>query len=91
MEFVCVSKYYSLLRNNVLLIEGIQQNGKPWYGIQIEVMNALPDVIDEEERRQIAYNIVPQAMNEIFGDGNWDTEKRPKKSGAGTTSWIIIK
>ena len=86
-----ISSAINSLRNNVLLIEGIQQNGKPWYGIQIELMNALPDVIDEEERRQIAYNIVPRAMNEIFGDERWDTEKRPKKSGSGTTSWIVLK
>jgi len=48
-------------------------------------------VIDEEERKQIAYTIVPRTMDEIFGEGNWDTEKRPKKSGTGTTTWIIIK
>lgn len=86
-----VSSAISSLRNNVLLINKIRQHGFPWYGVQVELMNALPNVIDEHERRQIAFNNMPRAMNEIFGENNWDTEKREKKTGPGMTTWVFIK
>lgn len=79
------------VKNNVILMSKIRNNGIPWYGFQVELMNALPNVIDESERRSMAYSIVPRAMNEIFGDGNWETEKRDKVTGSGTTTWLVIR
>jgi hypothetical protein len=58
----------------------------------VEVLeNALPEIIDERDRNKIAYNNVRHALNEVFGDGNWDTEKKAKRDGSGTTTWVIIK
>ena len=45
------------------------------------------------DRDQIAYGLVPKAMNAVFGEQTvaWGTEKRPAKSGTGFTTWIVIK
>jgi len=87
-----VSSAISSLNNNILLKEKIETKGSPWYGIQVELMNALPEFIDDNEKRQLAFSILPRAMNEIFGEGSWETEKRPKARDTGkTTTWVVIK
>ncbi|KUK70372.1 MAG: hypothetical protein XD88_0707 [Methanocalculus sp. 52_23] len=87
-----ITSAISSLNNNMLLVEKIRRNGSPWYGIQVELINALPDFIDENERRQIAYNILPRAMNKIFGEEQWITEKRPKPSDPQRkTTWVVVK
>ena len=30
-------------------------------------------------------------MDEVFGYEQWDREKRPSKSGPGTTTWLVLK
>ena len=60
-------------------------------GIVHELEEALPNVLND--RNQIAYNLVPQFLNDTFGERGkgWDSEKRPKKTGSGTTTWVVIK
>ena len=67
------------LRGNRHMIGRLREFGHPWYGVQVALEEALPDVVDD--RGQLAYSIVPRAMNEIFGEQKvgWDTEKRKKK------------
>lgn len=60
-------------------------------GILKVLENALPDIIDERDRNKIAYNNVRRALNEVFGEGNWDTEKRLKRDESGSTTWVVIK
>jgi len=87
-----VTSAISLLKNNVFFIDRIRRNGSPWWGVQVELIEALPDYIDKKERQQIAYNILPRAMNEIFGEGMWDTERRPKPGDPSKlTTWVIVK
>lgn len=82
----------SSLRNDILYIEKLKKQGKPWADVQNKLTDALPHVIDRKERWDLAFTFVPQAMNEIFGENNWNTEKRPKKNDPSkNTSWIIIK
>jgi hypothetical protein len=52
---------------------------------------ALPPVIDPAERRQMAYSLVPQALDDIIGKDKWATEKRPKKQGSGLVTYVILK
>jgi len=86
-----ISSAISSLNNNIFFIERIRQNGSAWWGIQVELINALPDFIDKNERKQMAYNILPRAMNEIFGEGKWGTEKRSKATDpTKTTTWVVI-
>jgi len=60
-------------------------------GVLKPLEEALPDLIDD--RNGIAFNLTPRFMNEVFGEKGvaWDTEKRAKSSGAGTTTWIVLK
>jgi hypothetical protein len=52
---------------------------------------ALPKILDD--RNKIAYDLVPQFLTETFGERGkgWDSEKWPKKSGTGTTTWLVLK
>lgn len=80
-----------LFKTDELTIGKIKNNGLPWFGVQKRISELLPDVIDKDERLyKIAYTITPRVLNEVFGEGNWDTEARPKSSGSGTTKWIIL-
>jgi len=80
------------LRKRTDLIERIRKNGLPWMGVQTELLNALPTVLDEQERQKLSYRLVPRAMNELFGEEAWSRERRPSKSKAGGyTTWLVIK
>jgi len=60
-------------------------NGMPWYGVQQFLIDHLPEYL--EDRRQFAYNLVPKAMNAVFGlqPTGWETFKNP------TTGKLWIK
>ena len=47
--------------------------GIPWGGIIAALKEGLPDTIDD--RGQLAYDLVPRALDEIFGLGRWETYK----------------
>ena len=68
----------------------LRNYGAPWRGVQERLKEELPERLFN--RDDIAYRIVPKAMNAVFGRQNtaWKTEKRPSKSGNGFTTWIVI-
>ena len=72
------------------LIEKLQNNGVPWRGIQESLKEALPE--SQGNRNDVAFKLVPKAMNIVFGNQNtvWKTEKRPSKGGKGETTWIVL-
>jgi DNA helicase HerA-like ATPase len=79
------------LEQNKSVLDRIRKNGIPWMGVQSPLMDALPaEVMDQAERKNIAYANVPRAMSQIFGEGRWKTERRQKVSGEGTTAWIVL-
>jgi hypothetical protein len=51
--------------------------GMPWFGVQQFLIDHLPEQL--EDRRQFAYNLVPKALNTIFGPQpeKWETFKSP--------------
>lgn len=71
------------------ILHRIRQRGVPWRGVQERLKEELPNSI--RDRDQVAYKLVPKAMDATFGRQaeSWDTEKRPSKSGAGQTTWIV--
>lgn len=71
-------------------LEKLQSYGVPWRGVQERLKEELPE--DLVGRDNIAYKLVPKALNAVFGQQNiaWETEKRPSKSGNGFTTWIVI-
>jgi hypothetical protein len=75
--------------NDKDFINKLQKYGVPWRGIQEKLKGALPEHLGD--RNDIAYKLVPKAMNTVFGKQNtaWKTEKRPLKSGNGQTTWVV--
>ena len=64
-------------------------DGAPW-GAAIEVLKKqLPEHL--EGRSEIAYQTVTRLADAVFGSGNWESYRRDKKGGSGTTSWIKAK
>lgn len=84
-----VSSAIQGLKADAQTIGRLKAQGMPWKGVQVRIAELLPDVIND--RDNVAYSIVPQAMNNIFGEGGWDTERRPSRSGNGTTTWIVVR
>ena len=76
-------------RNETQILNRLVENGVPWRGVLETLKTYLPDLLDEKDR--IAYQLVPKAMTAVFGEreSGWKTEKRPKKSGSGFTTWVI--
>ncbi len=71
-------------------LERLRHYGVPWRGVQERLKEELPERLFD--RDNIAYRLVPKAMDAVFGQQNsaWKTEKRPSKSGNGFTTWIVI-
>lgn len=71
-------------------LEKLRHYGLPWRGVQARLKEELPEHLID--RDNIAYRLVPKAMDAVFGqqDTVWKTEKRPSKSGNGFTTWIVI-
>jgi len=78
------------LSNDKNFMYKLQKYGVPWRGVQEALRGALPEGLSD--RSNIAFKLVPKAMNAIFGKQNtaWKTERRPSKSGKGETTWIVI-
>jgi len=77
------------LRSDEEMLRRLRRNGVPWRGIQERIKEALPEGI--YNRNEIAYNLVPKAMNAIFGrqGATWKAERRPSKNSKGYTTWLI--
>ena len=76
------------LRGNDDLRQKLEsQNGMPWGAVQQFLIDHLPEHL--EDRRQFAYNLMPKAMNAVFGPKptGWETFKNPS-TGA---TWIRVK
>jgi hypothetical protein len=60
-------------------VEG--QNGAAWGTIQAVLRDTLPTTLLDTERNQLAYNLVPKALNEFYGpqDTGWHTFRNPER------------
>ena len=63
--------------------DSIENRGIPWGVVLGKLASALPDTMDD--RDNYAYQLVPEAMNQLLGEKGWDTEKR----GAKNTTFIV--
>jgi hypothetical protein len=68
----------------------LRNYGVPWRGVLERLKEELPQRLFN--RDDVAYRLVPKAMDTVFGPQNtaWKTEKRPSKSGKGFTAWVVI-
>ncbi len=60
----------------------------PWMAFQSALQRSLPQTMSD--RKQRAFELVPRALNELYGEGNWKKEKRPRAGGPGDTTWIVF-
>jgi len=78
-------------REDQLFLQRLSKAGMPWRGVQERLKKELSSDLRAADR--IAFNLVPEAMREAFGEQGigWDTQKRPSKDGSGVTTWIVVK
>lgn len=62
--------------------EKIRSQGMAWGSIRAFFLEHLPEDLDD--RGQIAYHLVSKAMNEVFGQDQWDTFKPDGRN----TTWV---
>lgn len=65
----------ALKNNDDLLTKLKTPPGTPWMAVQSFLSDNLPEDFDGKD--DIAYRLVPKALNKIFGDNGWKREKRP--------------
>lgn len=81
----------SVLKKDDQFIESVRR-GIPYRGIMEALARELPKVWEDTKRNEVAFRRVPRALDEIFGVGSWDTEKRPsKRDPSKPTSWVVLK
>jgi len=85
-----LSTEIELLRHFVTIMTSWSKyirSGKPWGVIAAFLANELPDTL--EDRGEVAYHLVREAFDRIFGteDEGWHTFKRPNRDGKQIT-WI---
>jgi len=57
------------------LMAQLQTDGVPWGRLKAFFLDRLP--VELEDRDEIAYRLVPKAMDRIFGKGSWSRFKNP--------------
>jgi hypothetical protein len=78
------------LKNDSSFVSKLETHGVTWRGVLEEIKKRLPDLLSDREN--IAYHNVRRALNHIFGENGWDTERRPSRSQPGeTTLWVVKK
>lgn len=60
----------------------------PWMAFQKAIERNLPETMSDRGDR--AYQLVPRALDQRYGKGQWKKEKRPSKSGGGETAWVVF-
>jgi DNA helicase HerA-like ATPase len=65
------------------------RRGVPWGVVKGYIADELPKAIEEQERGEIAYNLVPEALETIFGPENeqWYKYTASRKDGK-PTMWV---
>ena len=80
-------KAIEALRSHSETQSKMKAGGTPWMAVQTVLIDALPEQMDD--RNQFAYNLVPKALNEIFGtqEQGWESFKHPNSG----KTWVRCK
>ncbi|MCL4079468.1 DUF87 domain-containing protein [Coriobacteriia bacterium Es71-Z0120] len=78
----------ALKADSALLARLKSGDGVRWWDVQRKLIEALPDVMTWDERRQLAYEIVTRALDEIIGPGQWETHHPVLPDGSRDKAWI---
>ena len=83
-------KVISSLKQDQKFQKDMRDRGLPWRGVMEKIKGFLPEIM--HDRDNVAHHNMKLILNRVFGDRNWDTEKRPSKSiTGGTTTWVVLK
>jgi hypothetical protein len=87
LDVFALHKYRAIkaLENNGAIRSKIKDTGLPWGVVKGELLKELP--VSMDDRDTVAFHLVKEAMDKIFGDGQWATERRGPKH----TTFIITK
>lgn len=64
------------------------EEGARWWDIQRVLKAALPNVIPEQERHELSYQIMSRAMDEVIGTGAWETYHPTLPDGTRDKAWV---
>lgn len=86
-------KAATLISADATFISKLKKDGVTWAGVKQAIYNTLPDVLDSEERDSLAYRLVKPVLDSIFGpqDEGWKSQRKPRRSGEGSTVWVVAK
>jgi len=80
----------ALMKDNGFLQKARSDKGVPWKAVSVALEAKLPAQLQDRER--IAYDMVPSALDTVFGAGRWESYKQPKKDGSGKqVTWVKTK
>lgn len=79
------------LQNNHRVMNEIRSTGTPWGVVFGVIRDALPDVLEKNEREKIARSLVREGLDTILGPQGecWYTDRRQSTNGK-ETIWIRI-
>lgn len=71
------------LRRNREFMERMHHKGIPWGVVKVYIADELPRTIEEQERGELAYTMVRETLEALFGteDQGWHTYSAPRKDG----------
>jgi hypothetical protein len=75
----------AMLQEDSDFVQALNRDGIPWGAVKGILARALPSSMDD--RDNIAYNLVREALDSILGPDSWETVRRGPKS----TTYIIRK
>jgi hypothetical protein len=70
------------LKRNEDLLEKIRNGGAAWGSVKAFLKDSLPTTLEDRERDQLAYALVPKALNEILGpqDEAWHSFRNERRN-----------
>lgn len=84
-----VTAAIAALRDDAALVARLRTaGGVKWWDVQLKLKNALPPVMPEQERHQLSFEITPRALNEILGEGAWESYYPTLPDGSRDKAWV---
>lgn len=70
------------------LMARVRADGAKWWDVQRALANALPDVMTWEQRKELAFDLMRRALDELLGEGAWETYHPPLGDGTRDKAWV---
>lgn len=84
-----VTAAIAALRGDAALMARIRTTGgAKWWDVQRKLANSLPEVMTWDARRELAFEITPRALNEVVGEGSWESYHPELPDGTLDKAWI---